>query len=160
SFSSIWAEPLTPLRLKLATLLFDKLYFMEEERPDWDAHFAELFGGETNVPFPILCGLRAVWSCTNPMQHGFSIYGTRYAGEDKVLDPETLPLPLRQAANNVITPTDEENHYDNYKLKIYSLAEVLWWREKFPDSTLLGAECVEKIIEQATAAEAQNNEFK
>lgn len=149
SFSAIWAEPLTPMRLKLATLLFDRVYFMSEEHPQWYAAIAEIHGNEANVPLSVLSELREVWTCANPQRNGFSIYGPN----DKILSIDTVSHELRQAANSVICGVEEnESGYENYKLKIFSLSEILWWREKFPSSTLVGASFVENIIEEASTA--------
>lgn len=146
SFSAMSVSPLSPVRLKLATLLFDRVYFMHEESDNWDAKIAALFGNEDNLSFPVLSSLRTVWECTNPQKNGYDlIYSLRSDAELK-----SIPVPLKNATDAVVQARENEHPYEKYKLGVYSLSEILWWQKNYPDSTLMAADFVEEIVSQAS----------
>lgn len=150
SFGALWAEPITIQRLKITTLLFDKIHFEQGKNR---SHFVESIidiygGGITNINSKTLISLSDAWISNEGREEEFSIYGEKgkwpwqYAPQSLIEATKSTFLKEHKSSDSL----SEELDYEDYKYAGYCMSDILYWQNHFRKSTFIGNTTTSKII--------------
>jgi hypothetical protein len=136
-----YTEQPDPTRLKLATLMFDRIYFGGFV-PD-TVEELEFFGGET-VSTGVLESLGSIWRDAGEAAPKYASAWPPGGGppwKDAPDDLKSAAALAREEWIEVCYPGrrgDRDAEYDVYKLSVYTIGEAHYWRRNFGRCTLIG----------------------
>jgi len=151
SFGAIWSEPIKPFRLKLATLLFDRLYFAGSTSDNIVDRFIYRSNEDTNISNYTRNKLSKTWFGTDSKKREFSIYGEKEKwtwehGPDSLKEATKKVLKLNDFFQETEDNKDTSEYYELYKLGGYIMSDILWWNNHFKKFTFIGDSIAEDII--------------
>ncbi len=151
SFGALWAEPITIQRLKISTLLFDKIHFEKGKiGSDFVESIIEVYGGGiTRINSKALKGLSDAWISNDNIKEKYSIYGEKnrwpWEHAPQSLIEATKCTFFKEYKNNDCS--NEELDYEDYKYAGYCMSDILYWQNHFRNSTFIGNTTTSKIVE-------------
>ncbi len=149
SFGALWGEPISPLRLKVATLLFDEVVFQREQTEGFADKILYVYDNGAPVSKDSRRALEECWSGVTDATPRFSIYGVNdewpWDNASKSLcDATKSVMQELWGAKNV----SEDENYELYKAGGYLMSDILHWRAYFGDATLVSDRAAESVVER------------
>jgi hypothetical protein len=133
--SAFWtADDRVIEKVKLATLLFDAIIWSTPD-PLRFANATASVLSEPTLSSYTESELAKCWRGPPIDLPPYSIFGP---GENVPRPEETPELFAATKRAMIASKLDPDNDYDDYKLTIYTMNEIIYWRSNFPSATFIG----------------------
>ena len=150
SHGAVWGrDELTSARLKVATLLFDRLLFVGSGMDKAADFILSEDASKETISTSARHSLRECWRDTEGLAPHFSIYGP---GPGMTKWPWAIaPDQLKEATRAVLEKlyahgATEENGYEAYKYGGYLMSEIIYWSEYFRNASFIGDTATEDVL--------------
>lgn len=147
--SGIWnVDKNVVAKVKLATLLNDFVVHSGANDPTIFAHVSADMHGEPSLNPKTLVEISYCWRTAPKNIPKFQLlpdnFKVRY---------ENSPAVFKLAATESLLQRglSPRENYDDYKLRLYTILEIEYWRKNFPDATFIGHEISDTVIEKVAA---------
>lgn len=136
--SAFWnADDVVVERIKLATLLFDKIQWSVSNPVGFAEGTAEL-AFEPGLSNPTISELSHLWLGHPEQLPAYDIFKIDDSEAD-VVKLDDYPALFESAKGALVTRgLDADKHYDDYKLALYTVTEILYWQKHFSAQTFIG----------------------